>query len=213
MLARVSDNFTKYDRWSFRKETEEKYNGPWNPYVRDIDPTMTIKFAENYLYDEDKPRPQRWTKIEYSNWNLPNNEWMYNTEDLPDVASGLSFVDDCGEEWLILKGYPSWNENRKIGDEKWQKPYKRLWYQIRSYLVKKNELETIKKWSKQKNFSLHRLPDDHSRYEIFSREFHWSPAYKYFCPQNNVDDLWQEIEGKKGELNIPSVITTTESLN
>ena len=181
MLARVSDNFTKYDRWSFREENEEKYDGPWNPYVRDIDPTMTIKFAENYRYDEETPHPQWWTKIDYSNWSLSNNEWMYDTEDLPDVASGLSVIDDCGDEWLVLKGYPSWNENRKIGDEKWQKPYKRLWYQIRSYLVEKTELETIKKWSKQKNFSLHRLPDDYSRYEIFSREFFWSPAYKYFA--------------------------------
>lgn len=214
MLARVSDNFTKYERWSFSEKTEEKYEGPWNPYVRDIDPTMTIRFAENYLYDEENNHhPQWWTKIDYSNWILPNNEWMYNTEDLPDVASGLSLIDNCGEEWLVLKGYPSWNENRKIGDEKWQKPYKRLRYQIRSYLIKKSELELIKKWSKQKNFSPHRLPDEHSRYEIFSREFYWSPAYHYFYPEKKVDNLWQDVESKKGELNIPAILLTTESLN
>ena len=213
MLARVSDNFIKYDRWSFRKENEEKYDGPWNPYVRDFDPTMTIKSAENYFYDEDERISQWWTKIDYSNWETPNENWMYETSDLPNVKSGLSLVDEFDEEWLILKGYPSWSEEKRIGDEKWQKPYKRLWYQIRSYLIRKNDLDIIKKWANQKNFSLHRLPDHYSRYEIFSREFYWSPAYKYFCPENNIDNLWQEIEKKKGELNIPSVILTTESLN
>lgn len=211
MLARVSDNFTKYNRWSFEEE-EEKYEGPWNPYVRDIDPTMIIKSAENYRYDEDIPHSQWWTKIEYSSWDLPNNEWMYSTEDLPDVTSGLNLIDAFGEEWLVIKGYPSWNENRKIGDEKWQKPYKRLWYQHRSYLVKKKDLGTVKNWAEQKDLLLRHLPDDHSRYEIFSREFYWSPAYKHFS-QENVDETWQEIRGKESELNLPPIMLTAESLN
>ncbi|HMS39104.1 MAG TPA: hypothetical protein PKE69_02675 [Pyrinomonadaceae bacterium] len=174
---------------------------------------MTIKLAENYLYDEESKISQWWTKIDYTNWDSTNEDWMYETNDLPDIKSGLHLVDTNGEEWLILKGYPSWSEDKKIGDEKWHKPYKRLWYQIRSYLIRKKDLEIIKKWANQEKFSLYRLPDESSRYEIFSREFYWSPAYHYFSPEKNVENLWQEIENKNGELNIPPVILTAEYLN
>ena len=31
MVARVSDNFKKYEEWGFNKEKEEPYQGPWSP--------------------------------------------------------------------------------------------------------------------------------------------------------------------------------------
>ena len=53
MVARVSDNFKKYKGWKFGKEEEEPYQGSWNPYVRDIDPTMLISKTGDY--DDEQP--------------------------------------------------------------------------------------------------------------------------------------------------------------
>jgi hypothetical protein len=47
LLARVADNFDKYDRWGFSEAEIEPYEDPRNPYVRDIDPTMMIKKIGN----------------------------------------------------------------------------------------------------------------------------------------------------------------------
>lgn len=50
-LAKVSDNFTMYDESSWTNEKPLKYDGPWEPYVRDIDPTMLIKNTGKERYE------------------------------------------------------------------------------------------------------------------------------------------------------------------
>ncbi len=54
ILAVVSDNCNLIDEssnpWSKNKQFSE-YEGPWNPYVRDIDPTILLKSisSNNYI--------------------------------------------------------------------------------------------------------------------------------------------------------------------
>ncbi len=188
MLARVSDNFTKYVEWSSRHEEEEDYQGPWNPYVRDIDPTIIIK--KTGVYKEKNNTEFWWSKEKYKNWELQNDEWIRNNKDLPEPKTIINIMDSSGMEWLLLEGSPEWLEPKKIGDEKWENPQKMIWYQIRSYLIQESDYKKFKEWAPKQNFMGRWMPESPRRYKIFSREYYWSPAYSFF----NNNDYYGEPE-------------------
>ena len=209
MIARVSDNFKKYDNWYSQEKKENPYQGPWAPYIRDIDPTILIK--NTGYYKEDNPTQYWWTKENYSNWELPNKEWIKKTNDLPHFENIIQVVDNKGNDWLVLEGYPEWAEPKPIGKEKWDYPHKRLWAQIRSYLVKKEKSKKIIEWAKEQNFMGRWMPESSDRYEIFSREYYWSPAYKYFLTEYYNGNEWRKIFDSISHKLIDSAIVTTES--
>ncbi|MEO3920396.1 hypothetical protein, partial [Raoultella ornithinolytica] len=41
-MARLADNFTRFEGYGDERK-ENPYQGPWEPYVRDIDPTILLK--------------------------------------------------------------------------------------------------------------------------------------------------------------------------
>ena len=209
MVARVSDNFKKYDSWYSQDKKENPYQGPWDPYVRDIDPTILIK--KTGYYNKENPTQYWWTKENYSNWALPNEEWIKKSDDLPYFENTIQVLDENGEEWIVLEGYPEWAEPKPIGKEKWDNPHKRLWTQIRSYLVKKEKSKKIIEWAKEQNFMGRWMPESSDRYEIFSREYYWSPADKYFLNEYYNGNELREIIDPRSHAVIDYVTVTTES--
>ena len=181
MVARVSDNFKKYKGWKFEKEKEEPYQGPWNPYIRDIDPTMLISKTGNC---DDEQRLDFWSvNKENFNWDCSNENWVKQTKGLPSIENILQVKDDKGDEWLVLEGAPSWSEPKKIGKEEWDQPHKNLWCQIKSYIVKDDKFDSFKNWAVKQEFMGHWMPESGDRYEMFSREYYWSPAQDYFITE------------------------------
>jgi hypothetical protein len=209
MVARLSDNFKKYEEWSFRKEKEEPYQGPWNPYIRDIDPTMLINKTGSY--DDDETQEYWWSEKNNFNWDCSNEDWIKDSINLPDFKTLIRVKDHGNEEWLILEGYPEWAEPKKIGEEKWNYPHKRLWCQIRSYLVVNSDFQKLIEWSMAQDFMGRWMPENHDRYEIFSREYFWSSAHKYFATSFYEGEKWRDINDKESQQLIAKVIVSTEN--
>jgi len=209
LLAKVSDNFTMYDESIFKENKPLQYEGPWEPYVRDIDPTMLIKSTGKERYE--KRSKHWWFNILYNDWDLPNQDWIKKTNNLPDPSRLIIVKDNSGVEWLALETYPGWTEPDKLGQEKWDYPHKRLSYLIRSYLVPNDEFKTIVEWAKHQNFMSRWMPEPTDRYEIFSREYYWSPAFKFFKRPHYGGGTWREIRNFQSERCIGKVIVTTES--
>lgn len=211
MLARVSDNHIKFSEPFFHK-TEAIYEGPWNPYVRDIDPTLLIKSTGRY--NEDEESSFWWEKHTYDshNWRLDNKDWIYRTQDLPNGADLINLTDTEGNEWLLLEGFPEWAEPKIIGRDKWDNPHKRLWYQIRSYLIPARNYKKLKGWAKRQDFGGRWMPESSSRYEIFSREYYWSPAYAYHFLNDDGTESQTEIRERHGKLITPATLTTNDFL-
>lgn len=203
LLARVSDNFTCYENsYSITSKTKS-YDGPWDPYVRDIDPTITIKEKK-----ENKFEKFWWNSIDYDNWSIPNKDWVFKTDDLPNPLQMISVFDDTGKEWLVLEILTSWSEPADIGKDKWENPHKDLWYQIRSYITKKTEYNKILKWAKEKNFMGRWMPESGTRYELFSREYYWSPACETFRKQGYREYTWSKINDQETGKFVGSVAVT-----
>ena len=208
MVARVSDNFKKYERWSFEKEKEVPYKGPWDPYIRDIDPTLLI--SETGSYDDDEPQDFWWVNNKIFNWDCTNESWVNDSSVLPNLEEIIQVKDDMGEEWLVLEGYPSWSEPKKIGEEKWDQPHKDLWCHIRSYLVKDDEYDSFKDWAIEQEFMGRWMPESGDRYEMFSREYYWSPAQDYFMTEYYGGTEWTEVHDRKSGEYVAEVNVTAQ---
>ncbi|HVX28523.1 MAG TPA: hypothetical protein VHB70_19395, partial [Parafilimonas sp.] len=192
ILARVSDNYPFYED-SYNDDAKQiKYEGPWEPYVRDIDPTMIIKTSA-----KDKSKLNWWNPISYSNWKIPNKDWVFLTNDLPNPISFINVTDNEACEWLVLEMYPSWNEPTPLGEEKYHSPHKRLFYNLSSHVVHKEDLKTIIKYLTKRNLRGSGLLDISRRYEMFSREYYWAAANKTFSSKYHGGNQWDEVYDRK----------------
>ncbi|MGI9650948.1 AVAST type 2 anti-phage system protein Avs2 [Chryseobacterium sp. RLHN22] len=209
MIARVSDNFKKHEEWGSDSDKEEEYQGPWSPYIRDIDPTILIK--DTASFDEDIVSDFWWSSKNEFNWDYSNSDWVKTNDDLPSGENMICVVDNDNEEWLVLEGYPEWAEPKKIGEEKWNYAHKRLWFQIRSYIVKEEEFDNFQHWSEKQDFMGRWMPESRDRYEIFNREYYWSPAYEYFRTEYYGGEQERYVNDKKTGEFITSVIVPVEN--
>lgn len=209
LLAKVSDHFTMYDESILSENKPLRYEGPWEPYVRDIDPTMLIKNTGKERYE--KHSKHWWFEVSYDDWNLPNQDWIKKADNLPDPSKLILVKDNSGVEWLVLETHPGWAEPARLGQEKWDYPHKSLWYQIRSYLVSNDGFKTIIEWAKHQNFMGRWMPESPDRYQIFSREYYWSPAFTFFKKPYYSGETWREIHDPESRKSIGKVTVTTES--
>lgn len=206
-MALLSDNFVKQERCG--EKNENPYQGPWDPYVRDIDPTMLISETGNY--DDEQPDDFWWAKNNIFNWECTNESWVNDSGDLPNMEEIIQITDEKGEEWLVLEGYPSWSEQKKIGEEKWDQPHKKLWCHIRSYLVKDEEFNSLKNWAIEQNFMGRWMPESIDRYEMFSREYYWSPVQAFFNSECYGGSEWIDVYDRKSGKLIAGVNVTAQN--
>jgi len=184
ILAKVSDNCKQFDESSNAWNENKRYcsyDGPWNPYVRDIDPTITIKATPKSNHIQKASESPWWVPCQYpQNWKEEAKQWKKHSNDLPPIKELIIVKDSNSVEWLNLTMHLSWEDPRKIGEDSRKMNSKKIWYDIGSWLVKPKELQQIlevncfdnvwKKWS----------PKESNRYEVFSREYHWAPASQFF---------------------------------
>lgn len=190
ILARISDNCVKWDpQYSYgNNKKREQYIGAFSPYVRDIDPTTLLhKTASREYFFNEK---HWWDTVNYTNFEVPSIDWTQLTSDYPNAGEYIEVTDEKGEKWIMLEGHPSWKELKKFDDEY---PYKNLWYQIRGYLIKKQDSQKFKNWSTSQDYMGRWMPDSTNRYELFSREYYWSSSYSYFKKPYYSGELWKNI--------------------
>lgn len=195
ILARVSDTHLIED-WN---EASHLYEGPWEPYVRDFDPTLN----KNFLTSTDIPVFAAETKnISY----LPQDptphleEIQYWIQDPPgcfvSIPSELLIKDTCGDEWFVLYLYNN-NENKPIALDDHSfgiaEGTQNVWYIAKAFFVKPSQIDVIIEHIKSARFAKNDFPNELDVYQLFNREYTWSPAYKSIFAQDWID---YEIEGE-----------------
>ncbi len=188
ILARVSDNYPFYENSYSKNAKPIKYEGPWEPYVRDIDPTITIKGNS-----KNQSKTNWWNPFEYSCWDIQNKEWIMRKDDLPNPQSLVCVSDKEGIEWLVLERYYDWKEPTRLGEEDYKNPYKRLYYNLSTYVIHKKDLQNIIEYLTNKNVRNCGLSEIRYRYQIFSREYYWSTASKTFNSEYYGGTEWNEL--------------------
>ncbi|WP_198931823.1 AVAST type 2 anti-phage system protein Avs2 [Labilibacter marinus] len=208
MVARVSDNFKKYESCSFNNDKEDPYVGPWEPTIRDIEPSIIL--SKTGIYSEDEFSNFWWENRNIFNWDCSNSEWVKNREELPLYENLVQVKDTDDVDWLVLKGNPEWAEPKKIGEEKWDYAHKRLWSHINGYLVSESDFDKFKNWACEQDFMGDWMPKTNERSELFNREYYWSPAYKYFETEYYGGIEEQDVNDRNTGEFICKVIVPTE---
>ncbi len=195
ILARVSDNYPLYENSYSEDAKVIRYEGPWEPYVRDIDPTITIKG-----HPKDKSKIYWWNPVDYSNWGVPNKEWISRTNDLPNPIDLINVKDEKGVEWLVLEMYPDWHEPTPLGEERYDAPHKKLHYDLSSHIVSKKDLEKIIPYLTNRSLRGCGLSESSRRHQMFSREYYWASANKTFSSTYYGGNEWDDLhDTKSGE--------------
>lgn len=191
LAARVSDNCTMLEHsWS---DNEIPYSGPWEPFIRDFDPT-TLDQMKNY---DEFSQPQYdlwWSQPKYDNWNSEIKEWLADSQDLIGGEKIIEVIDEEGEEWLVLEQYPAWAEPHENNDI-----YKRYWNIVRSYIVDEDNFEQLYLDLSRKNTYRASLPESRDIYQIFYREYYWSPVYKYIDNDYDTESINHHIIESNGK--------------
>ena len=192
LLARISDNYKLSNK--FNSDDPTVYKGPWNPFIRDIDPS-TI------LYKKEQKKKNT-LSFEYSFESNTDDlsAWLKRTD---DVSSLKSIIENQFEnlDYLILNGTFSFiDEKSKLEKE----PKKQIYYMLQSYLVKNEQIENLFKWSKEKNFFGRWMPEQGEFYQVFLREYPHSNAFKDFDKNYYKREHWVDNDG-----NIPTKIACT----
>ena len=187
ILTRIADNFPLKPEWNETKL--EKFNGPWDSLfsARNIDPTLTFYFPENYIADNDS---EVLIREDYNSWHISN--WVKSTHDLPDPKSFLTSTKD-GHSWISLKTSQSWKEPTPLGSGNYDFEYKKIFYIMESYFIKQKDLTPFVELFSNQMFSGNDLPKPTDHHEMLLKEFYWSPHYKNWQKRAKKDDyhLWR----------------------
>ncbi|WP_212592920.1 hypothetical protein [Spirosoma terrae] len=185
LLARVSDNVTHRDRW--RDDKEVPYQGPWEPSVRDIDPTILIRKTS-----VKKGNVTWWNPNQEFDWQMPHANWISLHDDFPEPIQFIQFVNpEDGKEWLSLESHPSWQEPTLAHEDEYHTPKKNLWYQLRAYIVSDKAYSKFIEWGKTQDFFGKWMPEHREQRDLFSRELYWSPPYNSLVDQTQKDECIQ----------------------
>lgn len=198
ILARVSDHHKLSDRWN--EEGFTSFDGAWNPYVRDFDPTLN----SNFLDDPNRPQSklEKPVRADFISKDASEEEisaWVNEEVDnFFDVSANIVSFDEFNNVWIALEMYSSIKnsdgviipvhfDDRTGEQEKWQMAL--------GYFVKKDEFEILQNDLRSKNFMGRWFPEGRqSIYWLFNREFGWSTGYKL-----STENEWLDYKRETGE--------------
>ena len=185
-MARITDNFKMYVGYGDNKR-EVKYIGAFEPYVRDIDPTILLKnYERNSTFTK-----KFWWDAEYNfAWDMENKKWLEYEKDLPNLSDILERKNDK-EQWITLSLYQKFIEPLDTEDIL-SVAHKDVRLFIRSYIVKKHDITRFAKTLNDKPNLIYNLIDLPDCYKMFNMEH-----YNYVTYDALKDDYrfeWFKIE-------------------
>ncbi|GAA5514944.1 hypothetical protein Dcar01_03708 [Deinococcus carri] len=202
-LARVADNFEyradAVTRWN--TEAHQKYDGPWQMWLRDIDPSWVIPTAQTEAL---RPSACWWNPVRVASWGeeMSHLEWLQSRESVPDLTPLFDVTDAQGRRWISLNG----SFHYEPEDGKARGLNRQLWVLVNAYLLKKEDLEALYPWATQQRYMNRWMPEPYESHHTFIGEYPWSPAAReqFFFPESE----WRTIDEAKNpppvELLVPS---------
>ena len=206
ILARISDNFAFRGQWL--SDDISKYKGPWQIYRRDVDPSCLsrpIEVSKNH-------GECWWSKVSYSNWRptVADAQWIKMKTNLPNQKQLIQVNDKEKKTWLVLEGSFEWVQPLLPWEKRYDKTTRDVRYFLQSFLVKKQDLQEILDWTRNKEFVEHWIPESQNMRGVFLREFPMSTAYSdLFGP--NSKKRWRRLQDNEWRETSFKVLETSEN--
>ncbi len=208
LLALVSDHFKmRKNQWD--EKQDELYKGPWNPYIRDIDPSFIIT---NDSHIDDAVSMNNWSThyLKYNAWKkkIQDVHWLRKQNDFPKPKNFIKITDDRQEQWLLLEGMFTWEEDIPPEEKRFEFPMRELWFWIKSYIIKRQDYKKMIKWVKKQNFAGRWMPESHNFYECFIGEYPDSLVFKDLRGDFNI---WT-LNRNRNENSLPAPVIVTDDI-
>lgn len=199
ILARLSDTHNVKDGgWNDKIGTI--YQGPWNPHLRDFDPTLNTRIKSDANLPKFNLRTytnEGFLPIDASETDI--DEWLLESDILfQNMENRLIYEDESGQEWVSMYFY----EERKIRPKDnyvavmgFPMGEQQIWSIVSMYIVKNIEGDLTETKLRETNFIKYCSSDTMNSSSLFNREYAWSPGYKAEFETDVYDDeVAKEIE-------------------
>ncbi len=180
-LARLSDNYHWTNRRYSDVPDDDVYEGPWQIYKRDIDPTIwTRQSVENKTGNNKQCTWWQPYSFPFPNENDPaiKTSFLWDEEILPDFPELLQRrmpVDNSS--WLVLHGF--WSESKKYSDDDTDSPYLDGWFRINAILIRKGDYDSLAKEVECKALcDPYIVSAPSTQHEGFLGEYPWHTIYR-----------------------------------
>lgn len=206
LLARLADHLPLLPDWG--ESDQQPYDGPWQLRMSrgDIDPSLLLHSSKRIVWGSI---PKCWWApdapiIPDPATPLNRIAWLSTEKNLPSPISFIKVQDNKGTDWLTLEGHYAWEESVPPELDRWEVERCALWYQIRSYLVKEEDLEVFLKWSEGLSWMGRWMPESYSFYDAFIGEYPWHPA------SQEQKRGWEQPDDSVRSTPVPMLVTTAE---
>lgn len=182
----MSDNLY----WANEYREKDAYEGPWQLWKRDIDPTIWLRATNDSGWDEFG---DVWWSPHIPIFSTDDSEnWVFDETTLPDFKGLLRITNPIGnKEWYKLRGFRKWTMKSGGNESK-----EELWYRFNTCIVKKESVpNVIEKLKNKALFDPSVFSPLRSSHQGFLREYPWHPYYEFLEEwRNDIDDLTLEVE-------------------
>jgi len=187
ICALVADNF------QFRGERrisdyEVSYDGPWQDFFRDIDPSHAISRTGV----KSEGAATWWAPSFEVDWGdeVNGKTWAEGTSDFPSPPELLEIKDNEGQFWIVAD--LSFDRTRPVPDgmERDELESRRMWCQLTGILVRSDDVGAFMHWAEGVDFWGQWMPRPPSSHGMFLGEYVWSPAWKHFNHEYYGHEGW-----------------------
>lgn len=196
MLARISDHCKMIDSWDFSGKEDVQFEGAWQLYVRDFDPT----FNQNFMICDAAPKfdvldgfPAK-AKEENKTADISTADaqevWL-ETKGIffDELKNTLILTDHYGRKWICLTKYCD-TGRKNLNTEKLL-----VWSWLYAYFVSPEQADELFRCvGNGQSVITHGTVFRNETSSVFSREYPWSPS----CKELNVN-AWGDAQIKTGE--------------
>ena len=174
VLARIADHCTKKHQFSSDIEQQD-YCGPWEPYVRDFDPSL----SQHFMSTGDLPLFLNQANIEQditSETEVPllsakdEFAWLRKYPSFFDTQRQQMILKDSNDTvWVVLSRYA---DTRQSAQDKLQ-----IWNWLYGYFVTNDQYTALMKYAdKEIDLLTGDISNVPATYRIFCREYPWAQS-------------------------------------
>ena len=185
ILAYLADHYQYHPLYSVG-ENGSRFQGPWQEYHRDIDPSWIPSVAMDDGNGNDGRGDDWRTGPGYASWadDLSHADWLACTEDLPRFEEFLKVCDpNSGVQWLVVYGDCSWEQPLSADMDRHDVERRRFGFTVTGYFVHAGEICSFAEWLDSTEGLRHGPVSSSLTGNLFFGEYGWGPAFEYHVEQ------------------------------
>ncbi|HEX5929530.1 MAG TPA: hypothetical protein VFY48_09060 [Solirubrobacterales bacterium] len=197
LLARIADNFHMADAYREKRPT---YEGPWQFFGRDIDPTLPPASLSTGPYEEAK-FGDTFPPDSLDSWWVPPgptfladdppvpDDWASDTSDIPSTRSLVERIDGEGERWITFHAYFNWDEETDDEGDIRSPRRRDLWSHIKSWLVPREHERALAEFLRTRSLMDRWMPEGMQLTDAaYLAEMPWATSTREY------PDDWRQVE-------------------